>query len=257
MWKPVNERRGAGNNRRMSRDRIYAEAREVVPDFVFDERVAKVFPDMINRSVPGYGTIINMIGSLASQRVKPGTCCYDLGCSLGAASMAVRSMVEHKDYDLIAVDNSMAMLTRAAQRLAADQDGVQVDLVCADIRDISVQRASLVILNFTLQFIPADDRSPFLKRLYNGMLTDGLLVLSEKIALSGKVTRQLSTEMHHGFKKTQGYSELEISQKRTALENVLIPETLERHKERLREVGVTTVEVWFQCFNFVSLLAIK
>ena len=241
----------------MNRDRIYADAREVVPDFVFDERVAQVFPDMINRSVPGYGTIINMIGSLASQRVTPGTRCYDLGCSLGAASMAVRSMIEHKDYDLIAVDNSMAMLARAAQRLSDEQGDAQIHLVCADVRDIAIERASLVILNFTLQFIPAEDRAPFLKRLYNGMLADGLLVLSEKIALSNEVSRKLFTEMHHGFKKTQGYSELEISQKRTALENVLIPETLEHHKERLREVGFTTVEVWFQCFNFVSLLAIK
>ncbi|MEJ2611005.1 MAG: carboxy-S-adenosyl-L-methionine synthase CmoA [Candidatus Thiodiazotropha sp.] len=241
----------------MSRDRIYANHHEVIADFVFDERVAKVFPDMINRSVPGYATIINMIGSLASQCVKPGTCCYDLGCSLGAASMAVASMVEHNNYYLFAVDNSMAMLTQAADRLSVGLGDTPIRLICSDVRDINIQQASMAILNFTLQFIPAEDRLQFLKRLYDGMLPDGLLVLSEKIAFSDKVSQQLFTEMYHGFKKTQGYSDLEISQKRTALENVLIPETLECHIARLQNVGFSTVEVWFQCFNFISLLAIK
>jgi tRNA (cmo5U34)-methyltransferase len=241
----------------MKRDEIYAHAQKTVPDFVFDERVAQVFPDMINRSVPGYATIINMIGTLASQWVAAGTRCYDLGCSLGAASMAVHSAVEHRDYRLIAVDNSMAMLEQAAKRLSALEHEPPIHWVCSDVRDILIDRASLVILNFTLQFIPAEDREQFLRRLYDGMVKNGLLVLSEKIVLSNEASQQLFTNMHHSFKKAQGYSDLEISQKRSALENVLIPETLECHKERLRKVGFTTVEVWFQCFNFVSLLAIK
>jgi tRNA (cmo5U34)-methyltransferase len=241
----------------IKRDEIYAHAQKTVPDFVFDERVAQVFPDMINRSVPGYATIINMIGTLASQWVAAGTRCYDLGCSLGAASMAVRSAVEHRDYGLIAVDNSMAMLEQAAKRLSAQEHELPIHWVCSDVRDILIDQASLVILNFTLQFIPAEGREQFLKRLFDGMVKNGLLVLSEKIVLSNEIAQQLFTNMHHSFKKAQGYSDLEISQKRSALENVLVPETLKCHKERLRKVGFTTVEVWFQCFNFVSLLAIK
>lgn len=171
--------------------------------------------------------------------------------------MAVRSAITHQDYALIAVDNSMPMLQQASKLLSQEQQENPVQLVCCDVRDVTIERASMIILNFTLQFIPAEDRRRFLTKLYDGMLENGVLILSEKIALSNPASQNLFTEMHHSFKKAQGYSDLEISQKRSALENVLIPETLERHKERLQQIGFTTVEVWFQCFNFVSLLAIK
>jgi tRNA (cmo5U34)-methyltransferase len=239
------------------KDRLYGEPRTVIADFVFDERVADVFPDMIQRSVPGYGTIINMIGTLAAQRVRPGTCCYDLGCSLGAASLAISRGVAGRDCRIIAVDNSPAMLERAGDYLLQAKAVPEIQLVCADVVDVPIQAASMVVLNFTLQFIPPAQRSSLLQSIYQGMLPEGMLVLSEKIALASATTQQLFTEMHHSFKRTQGYSELEISQKRTALENVLLPETLATHKERLSAVGFSTVEVWFQCFNFVSLLAIK
>lgn len=241
----------------VTKDRLYVDAHEIIPDFVFDERVACVFPDMINRSVPGYGTIINMIGTLAAQYIKPNSNCYDLGCSLGAATMAIRCAVEDLDFHLVAVDNSPAMLSTAKHYLAEQDRGPTVELICADIRDIQICLASMVVLNFTLQFVPAADRLTLLTNIYEGMLPGGLLLLSEKIALPNDVAQRLFIEMHHGFKKAQGYSELEISQKRTALEDVLIPETLACHKERLQKVGFSTVEVWFQCFNFISLLAIK
>ena len=93
--------------------------------------------------------------------------------------------------------------------------------------------------------------------IYDGLLDQGILVLSEKIRLPSKEAETLFVDMHHAFKKTQGYSELEISQKRNALDNVLIPETLNEHIQRLQQVGFKTVEIWFQCFNFISLLAIK
>jgi tRNA (cmo5U34)-methyltransferase len=212
---------------------------------------------MINRSVPGYATIINMIGNLAGRWVSEGSNCYDLGCSLGAASMAVRCAVPHQDYTLIGVDNSMPMLRQAAKLVDRDPQDNPIQLVCSDVRSVTIERASMIILNFTLQFIPAEHRQDFLTTLYDGLLDNGLLVLSEKIALPDAESQALFTEMHHDFKKAQGYSDLEISQKRSALENVLIPETLGRHKARLQQIGFTTVEVWFQCFNFVSLLAIK
>ncbi|MBT2969334.1 MAG: carboxy-S-adenosyl-L-methionine synthase CmoA [Candidatus Thiodiazotropha sp. (ex Ctena orbiculata)] len=240
-----------------NKDRLYAEAQDSVSDFVFDERVAGVFPDMINRSVPGYGTIINMIGTLAAQHIQAGTYCYDLGCSLGAAMMAIHASIDTKDVQLVGVDKSPAMVARAKAKLAECCQDPPVELICADIRDLRIQRASMVVLNFTLQFVPAEERVSVLKMIHHGMLSGGLLVLSEKIALPDEASQQLFTEMHHGFKKAQGYSDLEISQKRSALEDVLIPETLRCHIERLKAVGFSRVEVWFQCFNFVSLLAIK
>lgn len=241
----------------LNKDRLYADAREIVPDFVFDDRVAGVFPDMIKRSVPGYGTIINMIGTLAARQVRGGTYCYDLGCSLGAALMAIHSAIDGEGAHLIGVDNSPAMLARAKMNLASCHRDPAIELICADIRDVRIDLASMVVLNFTLQFIHADDRLRVLKVIHDGMLPGGLLILSEKTVLPNETAQHLFTEMHHGFKKSQGYSELEISQKRTALEDVLIPESLSTHMDRLRSVGFSTVETWFQCFNFVSLLAIK
>lgn len=239
------------------KDRLYGEPHEVIADFVFDERVAEVFPDMIQRSVPGYATIINMIGTLAAQRVQTGSLCYDLGCSLGAAALAISQGVQGRDCRIFAVDNSPAMLQRARQYLLQTQATSNIQLVCADLLDIRIRSASMVVLNFTLQFIPLALRRSLLQSIHQAMLPGGILVLSEKIALPSDEAQRLFTEMHHSFKRTQGYSDLEISQKRTALERVLLPETLAAHRSRLHEVGFSTVEVWFQCFNFVSLLAIK
>jgi tRNA (cmo5U34)-methyltransferase len=239
------------------KDRLYADPHEVVADFVFDERVAAVFPDMIQRSVPGYGTIINMIGTLASRCVGPDPRCYDLGCSLGAAALAMHRGLASHNRPIVAVDNSPAMLDQARRYFAQAGALSAFELVCADIQQVPIEAATMVVLNFTLQFIELSQRQSLLQKIYHGLLPGGILVLSEKIALSSEPAQQLFTQMHHNFKKAQGYSELEISQKRSALERVLLPETLTSHKERLQAVGFQTVEVWFQCFNFVSLLAIK
>jgi tRNA (cmo5U34)-methyltransferase len=240
-----------------AKDRLYADPRDVIADFVFDERVADVFPDMINRSVPGYGTIIDMIALLASRCITPGSRCYDLGCSLGAATLAIAQGAGRAPCRIVAVDNSPAMLRRAQGALAALEEPPAIDLVCADVMDVEIESAAMVVLNFTLQFIPLERRTQLLRAIHRGMNHGGMLVLSEKIALPEDEAQRIFTELHHGFKMAQGYSELEIGQKRAALERVLLPETLALHKQRLREVGFETVEVWFQCFNFASLLAIK
>ena len=240
-----------------AKDRIYADPRAVIADFAFDEQVAEVFTDMINRSVPGYGTIISMIALLAARCVTPGSRCYDLGCSLGAASLAIARGVGRTPCRIVAVDNSTAMLDRARRILAALDTSPPIDLVCADAMDVVIEAASMVVLNFTLQFVPLELRKQLLQAIQRGMNPGGMLVLSEKIALPDADAQGIFTELHHGFKMAQGYSELEIGQKRAALEKVLLPETLEQHVQRLREVGFGTVEVWFQCFNFVSILALK
>ncbi|MCU7916622.1 MAG: carboxy-S-adenosyl-L-methionine synthase CmoA [Candidatus Thiodiazotropha sp. (ex Gloverina cf. vestifex)] len=239
------------------KDRLYTRHREVVADFVFDERVAEVFPDMIQRSVPGYTTTINMIGTLAARCVTQDSHCYDLGCSLGAAALAINRGRGETVCRIIAVDNSPAMVQRAKRYLFQTGEPSAIEFVCADIKNIGITSASMVVLNFTLQFIPVEKRSQLLTSIYEGMQPGGALILSEKIALPTETAQQLFTDMHHSFKKTQGYSELEISQKCTALKKVLLPETLSTHQTRLRDVGFKTVEVWFQCFNFVSLLAVK
>lgn len=238
-------------------DRIYANPLAEVKQFVFDQTVVDVFPDMIKRSVPGYATIINMIGNLAERYVQGGSYCYDLGCSLGAATLAMRHRIRAADCKIIGVDNSAAMIERCQQIMAADSGEIPVELVCANIQDVKLQQASMAVLNFTLQFITVEQRLGVLAGVANGLLPGGVLILSEKVVFEDEPHQQLMTELHHNFKRAQGYSDLEIAQKRTAIENVLIPETLQTHRDRLRQAGFRSVDVWFQCFNFASLIAIK
>ena len=239
-------------------DAIYAAPLQDIIDFQFDERVVAVFPDMIQRSVPGYGMIITNIGILAARYAQAGSHCYDLGCSLGAASLAMRQRITTPDCDIIAVDNSPAMIERAQKLLALDSGPtIPVTMVCSDIQKVKIENASVVVLNFTLQFIPPPERLALMKRIYAGLKPGGILILSEKISFSQPEQQQLHVELHHDFKRANGYSHLEISQKRSALENVMIPETLAVHHKRLKAAGFFCSELWFQCFNFASLVAIK
>ncbi|WP_027148940.1 carboxy-S-adenosyl-L-methionine synthase CmoA [Methylobacter tundripaludum] len=239
------------------KDSIYASPIGEVGAFKFDETVTSVFPDMIQRSVPGYSAIISAIGLLAGRFAREHSVCYDLGCSLGAATLSMRHQIETENCRIVAVDNSEAMVTRFQEILQKDQAPVAVEVLCADIREVAIENASVVVLNFTLQFIPLEDRIGLLQKIYQGLLPGGILILSEKLKFDDDRQQELQTEMHHAFKKAQGYSDLEISQKRTALENVLIPETFARHQNRLRQVGFSSAEVWFQYFNFASIIALK
>ncbi len=238
------------------KDSLYANPLGKISAFQFDENVAAVFPDMIQRSVPGYSTIISAIGLLAERFAQPGSRCYDLGCSLGAATLAMCHRLP-SDCQIIAVDNSAAMIEGLKRNLLQERQSVPVDVLCQDIRDIEIRQASVVVLNFTLQFIPVADRQAFLEKIYQGLLPGGILILSEKLHYADSKQQSLQTEMHHLFKKAQGYSDLEISQKRSALENVLVTESFDRHRQRLLGCGFDSVEVWFQYFNFASMLALK
>ena len=229
----------------------------MIVDFAFDETVAKVFPDMIRRSVPGYETIIALTGLLAEQYVQPNSQCYDLGCSLGAATLAMRSRIQQPECRIIAVDNAEAMTRRCQQHVREAGEGIDTDVICADIQDVTIQNASMVVLNFTLQFIQPAARLELLQDIYKGMRPGGALLLSEKIVFADAGEQQRMEALHVAFKKANGYSDLEISQKRSALENVLIPDTLEQHQARLHSAGFNSADVWFRCMNFVSLLAIK
>jgi tRNA (cmo5U34)-methyltransferase len=244
------------------RDNIYATPQLDIAGFRFDQAVASVFPDMIKRSVPGYETIIAMTGTLAERYIQPNSRCYDLGCSLGASTIAMRHHIQHNNCDIVAVDNSEAMLDQCREILHEDDTNspaglTPVDLVCGNAQDIPITNASMVVLNFTLQFIPMEQRAELLQRIADGLLPGGVLVLSEKVAFADPQHQELMIELHHNFKRANGYSDLEISQKRSALDDVLMPETLETHRNRLRKAGFSSVDVWFQCFNFASLIALK
>lgn len=241
------------------KDRLFESTVTEPGDFVFDQRVVSVFPDMINRSVPGYGTIVPMIGMLARRFAQDGTRLYDLGCSLGAVTLAMQKAVTAKNVDIIAVDNSRAMIDGLNAMLEGNDGGdlPPVNARHGDLLETEVKNASVVVLNFTLQFIAPEHRAGLLERIADGMVPGGILALSEKIRFEDPREQALQTEWHHDFKRAQGYSDLEIARKRDALEKVLIADSLPQHRKRLAEAGFDPVHTWFQGFNFVSLVAFR
>ncbi len=241
----------------MNKDTLFSAPINKLGDFTFDESVAEVFPDMIQRSVPGYSNIITAIGMLAERFVTENSNIYDLGCSRGAAILSIRRSLSHKNVKIIGVDNSQPMVERCRSHLNAFHSDIDVEILCDDIRHIHIENASMVVLNFTLQFLPPDDRIALLTKIYQGLNPNGILVLSEKFNFEQSEINELLIDLHHCFKRANGYSELEISQKRTALENVMRTDSVQTHKLRLQKVGFNHVEQWFQCFNFGSIIAIK
>lgn len=240
-------------------DRLFTAPLKQVPDFTFNEDVVRVFPDMIKRSVPGYPTIVENTGVLAAQFAQANSTLYDLGCSLGAVTQAMRRHVSLSGCQVIAVDNSSAMVQRCREHLTAQdamfQELLPVEVIEADILNLSLEPSSLVALNFTLQFIAPEQRLALLQKIHNALLPDGALILSEKLRFTDPAEHDLLNDLHLAFKRANGYSELEISQKRRAIEKVMLPDSLEEHRERLYNAGFSQVVVWFQCINFASLIA--
>ncbi|MGQ4276381.1 carboxy-S-adenosyl-L-methionine synthase CmoA [Pseudidiomarina sp. E22-M8] len=240
------------------KDAIFAEPLTQVSDFVFDQKVVEVFPDMINRSVPGYQSILHGIGQLTQRFAQPHSKVYDLGCSLGAATLVMRqNLAGIADLQIVAADNSVAMVERCRLHLEGFRSDIPAEVVCADVRELDIDNASVVTMNFTLQFIPQDQRQSVLQRIYDGLKPGGVLLLSEKFKSENADLNEVLVDLHHEFKRANGYSELEISQKRAAIENVMRVDSLATHQQRLHDVGFTAVQVWFQCYNFTALIAVK
>jgi len=233
--------------KKATKDNVYREPQRQLVDFAFDESVAGVFPDMIRRSVPGYETVIPLTGLLAARYLQTESRIYDLGCSLGATTLAVLEQIGTTNCEIIAVDNSAAMLEQAQQGRTWD---ARVSFVQSDVSEMDFNNASVVLMNYLLQFVAPDRRLMLLKNIRKGLRPGGVLILSEKLAGDDEFNK-----VHEAFKLANGYSELEVSQKRTALENVMVPDTLETHLERLAEAGFNNVSTWFRCLNWVSLIA--
>lgn len=239
----------------MSRDRLYTD--HPATPFEFSEQVVRIFPDMIRRSVPGYPLLLDMTGMMARAAVEPGTRVYDLGCSLGAATLAARRSIQSENVEIVAIDNAPAMVARAREVIAADNSRVPVRVLEGDIREAAIENASLVMMYFTLQFVAPEDREGVLRRIALGLNPGGVLLLAEKLAFKDGFEESWLTERHHDFKRARGYSDLEIARKRQALENVLIPETRAEHHARLKAAGFNEVVDWFQCLNFACIAAFK
>jgi tRNA (cmo5U34)-methyltransferase len=237
-----------------AQDRLFASEQES-GEFRFDAAVARVFPDMIRRSVPGYTTIIPMIEVITDQYAQPGSNCYDLGCSLGASTLAMRHGIGDRNCTLTGVDNSPAMIERCEHYIALDDHPLPVSLRCDDILDTELQQASVTTLNFTLQFIAREEREAVINRVYAGLRPGGIMVLSEKVTFEDPHLDALNIDLHHQFKRANGYSELEIAGKRQALENVLLTETVVNHEDRLRRAGFDEVVMLSRHYGFCLWLA--
>ncbi len=243
-------------------DKLFAEPLGDISEFRFDQGVVDVFPDMLQRSIPGYQSIIAQSGLLAAKYAQANTTLYDLGCSLGATSLAMLNGLYTsnipENVSIAGIDNSAAMLKRCQSIVdSLDDQRVPISLELGDISSTPLENASVIALNFTLQFIAPEQRMLMMQKVADALVPGGVMILSEKIRFDDPRLEKLHTDMYYNFKGLNGYSELEISQKRTALENVLIPDTIAEHQQRMQTAGFSTSTVWFQCFNFVSLIALR
>ena len=241
----------------MGRDRVFARKQHWIKPFAFNREVADVFDDMLVRSVPLYRESIYRQARLASRFYQAGTRMYDLGCSHGNLGHLICEQFLHRGFTMVGVDTSWPMLEKYRQRLQQDRAGSAINLVCGSMEDIKIENASVVVVNLTLQFLDTARRDGLICRIFSGMLPGGALLLMEKTVHPDAFGNALEQDFYRQFKRENGYSDLEISQKRDALEKVLVPDTLETHFRRLDQAGFSFWDVWLKWFNFSGIIAVK
>lgn len=226
-------------------------------DFSFGAEIASVFDDMVNRSVPFYSEIQRMVCELAKSFAVPGTNIYDIGCATGTTLLQLEKSLD-SNVNIIGVDNSDEMLAKAAAKLEHSGKSDRVKLINANLNDPpKIENASVVILLLTLQFVRPLNRQKLVRAIYDGLLSNGCLILVEKVTGSCTILNRLFIEYYYNFKREEGYSEIEIAQKREALENVLIPYHHEENKRLILESGFSHVEEFFRWYNFSAVVALK
>jgi tRNA (cmo5U34)-methyltransferase len=239
------------------RDNLFAKPRTGSKDFQFNADTAKVFDDMVSRSVPFYAEIQRMVGELVADFAQPGTSLYDLGCATGTTFLALDGMVDPR-VQFIGVDNSDDMLEKARAKLAGLESKRDFELINADLHTGPViENASVVILLLTLQFVRPLYRERMLGRIHAGLRKNGCLILVEKLTCPSTLLNRSFIKYYYEYKKRNGYSEMEIAQKREALENVLIPYRYRENEEMLARVGFDAVEEFFRWYNFCGIVAVK
>ncbi|HEX5151842.1 MAG TPA: carboxy-S-adenosyl-L-methionine synthase CmoA [Parafilimonas sp.] len=241
----------------MSQDQVFKEEIQKASDFKFGTTVANVFDDMVNRSVPYYGEMQRMIAELAADHAKEGGLVYDLGCSTGTTMIGMNTSVA-QNIEFIGVDDSAQMLEKCDTKLKEAGFTRPFQLVNADLnKSVEIKNASVVVLCLTLQFVRPIYRERLVKTIYDGLNKDGVLILIEKILAEESSFNRDFIKYYYDMKRRHHYSEMEISQKREALENVLIPYKLSEDNLLLRESGFAHVEVFFKWYNFAGLIAVK
>lgn len=236
---------------------MFSSELERISDFAFDEAVAGVFDDMVSRSVPMYAEIQRMLAELSVAFATEGSNIYDLGCSTGTTLALLHEQLPVKAH-LIGVDNSAEMLDQCRAKMAARNLAGTIDLRVGDLdQGIEIQDASVVLLVLTLMFVRPLHREKLMRQIHAGMQENGCLLVVEKVLGDGSLFNRLFIERYYAYKRRRGYSELEISQKREALENVLVPYRLRENHELLLNAGFREVEVFFKWYNFAGFVAVK
>lgn len=234
-----------------NRDLIFTKPQD--SQFCFDEKVAAVFDDMLSRSVPYYSEFIRLSTSFILKNVKNKATIIDLGCSTGTLLLNLARL--DKSLNLIGIDNSKAMCDIARKK--AEAFNANIKFIEADILEYELSQCDCVILNFTLQFIRPPQRERLIRQIFSALKENGILILSEKLISEHKKLDKQMIEEYYDFKRAMGYSDLEIMQKREALENVLIPYTQEENIKLLKDAGFFHVELLFRWVNFALFLSVK
>ena len=241
----------------MIEDTLYRKKGAVEEDFCFNEHVAEVFDDMLQRSIPYYRTVIEGMASLFACRLPSRATIYDLGCSTGTTLLDLARRLDTQKFHFIGIDKAPAMLDKARQKSSMHGKEHVVEFREDDIINCLLPGATAIICNYTLQFLRPIMRQNFVCRLYDALPPGGIFILSEKtIAHSGRLNRDF-IDIYHTFKRNQGYSELEIAVKREALENVLVPFSPQENMSLLETAGFAEIEIFFKWFNFMSFVALK
>jgi len=241
----------------MKKDRVFAEKKQRLTPFAFNREVARVFDDMLIRSVPMYEESICRQAQMTRRFYQENSRIYDLGCSHGNLGLLILNALGDRPFAMTAVDSSIPMIEKYRTRLQACGTASSIDLVCGMMEDIKIENTSIVLINLTLQFLDVQKRDALVKKIYQGLLPGGILLITEKTEHPAGPVNDLELDFYRQFKRENGYSELEISQKREALEKVLIPDTIEAHRQRILNAGFNTFDIWLKWFNFASMIAIK
>lgn len=239
------------------KDEIFSEGNFQKGSFRFNDAVASVFDDMASRCIPYYQEVIQLTASAADKFLTDKATVYDIGCSTGNTLLFIAKTLRDKNVKLIGIDPSESMLKKAVEKASIYTYSHDIEFVQGDCESFSFKKADMIILNYTLQFIKPEDRKEIISRLYNALKPGGILILSEKLRQEDTAVEEFNTETYEAFKAGNGYSYLEIANKRQALENILVPGSLTGNLNLLNESGFDRVEILFKWLNFSTFLALK
>jgi tRNA (cmo5U34)-methyltransferase len=239
------------------KDKVFSEDKSWPNPFEFNDTIAVCFDDMVKRSVPLYNESINLQCELAKRFYQKNTIIYDLGCSNGNFGISFLDKMKENDFSMKALDNSKPMIDIFSKRLGSRTNSQRIELMHESAENIEIKNASVVVMNLTLQFIEKSVRKDLIEKIYKGLKPGGIFLLTEKVFNENEIFLKNETEIYYDFKKKNGYSELEISRKREALDNVLVPESSIEHIKRLKNCGFSYVDVYLKWFQFTSFIAGK